>query len=256
VCILRPTMTATPSASPARPAHVKTPPSLGGAIACLGFFCFLSLFFLGVSIKQASDVMDEMELLRKGEIAEGLILNRHEESGEAGQTYWVEYQIGPLLKDKSSPALHRNQAAVDWDTYSSSRRRSKVLIRYLPAAPEINRLDQQQPLIGDLAVLFFIAIFYAGCIVLVIQSLQNLHHAILLACRGRQAMAQVVDSWVEDGGDRNRYVVFYRFEADPSRSFVHYVAEDNYTAYHNLSVNDHVMVRFVPDRPEICMLKL
>jgi hypothetical protein len=253
---LRPTMTATPSASPARPAHVKTPVSLDVAITVLGLCCFSSLLFLGFIILKASDVMTELELLREGEIAEGVILNRNKESGEEGDTYWVEYQIGPLLKDKSSPALHRNQAVVDGDTYSLSRPRSKVLIRYLPAAPEINRLDQQQPLIGDLATLFFGAIFTVGSIALVIQYLQILYHIILLACRGRQTMAQVVDKWVEDCGDRNCHYVFYRFEADPSPSFVHYVAEDNYTAYQNLSVNDHVMVRFVPDRPEICRLKL
>jgi hypothetical protein len=200
--------------------------------------------------------MTELELLREGEIAEGVILNRHKESGEEGETYRVEYQIGPLLKDKSSPALHRNQAVVDGDTYSLSRPRSKVLIRYLPAAPKINRLDQQQPLIGDLARLFFAAIFAVGSSAQVIQYLQILYHIILLACRGRQAMAQVVDKWVEDGGLTNNYCVSYRFKADPSLSFVHYAAEDNDTAYHKLSVNDHVMVRFVPDRPEICRLKL
>jgi hypothetical protein len=131
-----------------------------------------------------------------------------------------------------------------------------VLIRYLPAAPKINRLDQQQPLIGNLATLLFGAIFAVGSIALVIQYLQILYHIILLACRGRQAMAQVVDKWVEDGGLTNNYCVSYRFKADPSLSFVHYAAEDNDTAYHKLSVNDHVMVRFVPDRPEICRLKL
>jgi hypothetical protein len=249
-------MTATPSASPARPAHVKTPVSLGVAITVLGLCCFSSLLFLVFVIKIASDVMTELELLREGEIAEGVILNRHKESGEEGETYRVEYQIGPLLKDKSSPALHRNQAVVDGDTYSLSRPRSKVLIRYLPAAPKINRLDQQQPLIGDLARLFFAAIFAVGPSAQVIQYLQILYHIILLACRGRQAMAQVVDKWVEDGGLTNNYCVSYRFKADPSLSFVHYAAEDNDTAYHKLSVNDHVMVRFVPDRPEICRLKL
>jgi hypothetical protein len=198
--------------------------------------------------------MTELQLLREGEITEGVILSRHEGIGE--QSDWVEYQIGPLLKDKSSPALHRNQAVVDGDTYSSLRPRSKVLIRYLPAAPEINRLDQHQPLIGDLVTLFVIAIGSVGLICVVIQLLQGLHHVILLACRGRQAMAQVVDKWVEDGGFTNNYYVSYRFKADPSLSFVHYAAEDNDTAYHKLSVNDHVMVRFVPDRPEICRLKL
>jgi hypothetical protein len=251
---LRPTMTATPSTSPARPDHVTTLPSLGGAIICLGVSCFISLFYIGTIILKTSHVMTELELLRKGEIVEGVILSRHEGIGE--QSDWVEYQIGPLLKDKSSPALHRNQAVVDGDTYSSLRPRSKVLIRYLPAAPEINRLDQHQPLIGDLVTLFVIAIGSVGLICVVTQSLQGLHHAILLACRGRQAMAQVVDKWVEDGGFTNNYYVSYRLEADPSLSFVHYVAEDNYTAYRNLSVNDHVMVRFVPDRPEICRLKL
>ena len=200
--------------------------------------------------------MTELELLREGEIAEGVILNRHKESGEEGETYRVEYQIGPLLKDKSSPALHRNQAVVDGDTYSLSRPRSKVLIRYLPAAPKINRLDQQQPLIGDLARLFFAAIFAVGSSVQVIQYLQILYNIILLACRGRQAMAQVVDKYLADGGDRNCHYVLYRFEVEQSPSFVHYAVEDNYTAYQNLSVNDHVMVRFVPDRPEICRLKL
>jgi hypothetical protein len=215
-----------------------------------------SLLFLSFIIGKASDVMTELELLREGEIAEGVILNRHEESGEEGETYWVEYQLGPLLKDKSSPALHRNKATVDRDTYSSSRRRSKVLIRYLPAAPEINRLDGQQPLIGYLVALPFFGLFFTLFSVFVVTSLQNLHDAILLACRGRQAMAQVVDKWVEDCGDRNCHCVSYRFKADPSRRFVHYAAEDNDTAYHKLSVNNHVMVRFVPDRPEICRLKL
>jgi hypothetical protein len=248
---LRPTMTATPSASPARPAHVTTLPSLGGAIMCLGVSCFISLFYIGIIILKTSHVMTELELLRKGEIVEGVILSRHEGIGE--QSDWVEYQIGPLLKDKSSPALHRNQAVVDGDTYSSLRPRSKVLIRYLPAAPEIN---QHQPLIGDLVTLFVIAIGSVGLICVVIQSLQGLHHVILLACRGRQAMAQVVDKWVEDGGFTNNYYVSYRFKADPSLSFVHYAAEDNDTAYYKLSVNDHAMVRFVPDRPDICRLKL
>ena len=248
-------MTATPSASPARP-PVKTPPSLSGAIAGLHFGCFGSLLCLSGSILLASLVMTELQLLREGEITEGVILNRHEESDEEGETYWVEYQLGPLLKDKSSPALHRNQAAVDRDTYSSSRRRSKVLIRYLPAAPEINRLDGQQPLIGYLVALPFFGLFFTLFSVFVVTSLQDLHDAILLARRGRQAMAQVVDKWVEDCGDRNCHCVSYRFKADPSRRFVHYAAEDNDTAYHKLSVNDHVMVRFVPDRPEICRLKL
>ena len=248
-------MTATPSASPARP-PVKTPPSLSGAIAGLGFGCLGSLLCLSGSILLASLVMTELQLLREGEITEGVILNRHEESDEEGKTYWVEYQIGPLLKDKSSPAPHRNKAAVDRDTYSSSRRRSKVLIRYLPAAPEINRLDGQQPLIGYLVALPFFGLFFTLFSVFVVTSLQDLHDAILLARRGRQAMAQVVDKWVEDCGDRNCHCVSYRFKADPSRRFVHYAAEDNYTAYHKLSVNDHVMVRFVPDRPEICRLKL
>ena len=249
-------MTATPTASPARPAHVKTPVSLGVAITVLELYCFSSLLFLSFIIVKASDVMTELELLREGEIAEGVILNRHKESGEEGETYRVEYQLRPLLKDKSSPALHRNQAVVDGDTYSSLRPRSKVLIRYLPAAPEINRLDQHQPLSGDLVTLFVIAIGSVGLICVVIQSLQGLHHVILLACRGRQAMAQVVDKWVEDGGFTNNYYVSYRFKADPSLSFVHYAAEDNDTAYYKLSVNDHAMVRFVPDRPDICRLKL
>jgi hypothetical protein len=201
--------------------------------------------------------MTELQLLREGEITEGVILNRHEESDEEGETYWVEYQLGPLLKDKSSPALHRNKAAVDRDTYSSSRRRSKVLIRYLPAAPKINRLDKQQPLIGYLVALPFFGLFFTLSLVLVVTSLQNLLDAILLACRGRQAMAQVVARWEEDDGvNATRHCVSYRFEANPSRRFVHYAAEDNDTAYHKLSVNDHVMVRFVPDRPEICRLKL
>jgi hypothetical protein len=92
--------------------------------------------------------------------------------------------------------------------------------------------------------------------VLVVTSLQNLHDAILLACRGRQVIAQVIARWEEDYGDGTRRCVSYRFEANPSRRFFHYAAEENYTAYHKLSVNDHVMVRFVPDRPEICRLKL
>jgi hypothetical protein len=201
--------------------------------------------------------MTELELLREGEITEGVILNRHEESDEEGETYWVEYQLGSLLKDKSSPALHRNKAAVDRDTYSSSRRRSKVLIRYLPAAPEINRLDGQQPLIDYLVALPFLGLFSALSFVIVVTSLQKLHDVILLACRGRQVMAQVIARWEEDDGvNATRRCVSYRFEANPSRRFFHYAAEDNDTAYHKLSVNDHVMVRFVPDRPEICRLKL
>lgn len=248
-------MTATPSASPARP-PVKTPPSLRGAIAGLGFGCLGSLLCIGGSIQLASLVMTELELLREGKIAEGVILNRYKESGEGGETYRVEYQLGPLLKDKASPALHRNQAAVDRDTYSSSRRRSKVLIRYLPAAPEINRLDGQQPLIDYLVALPFLGLFFALSFVIVVTSLQNLHNVILLACRGRQVMAQVIARWEEDYGDSTRRCVSYRFEANPSRRFFHYAAEENYRAYHKLSVNDHVMVRFVPDRPEICRLKL
>jgi len=248
-------MTATPSASPARP-PVKTPPSLRGAIAGLDFGCFGSLLCLSGSINLASLVMTELELLREGKIAEGVILNRHKESGEEGETYRVEYQLGPLLKEKASPALHRNQAALDRDTYSSSRRRSKVLIRYLPAAPEINRLDGQQPLIGYLVALPFFGLFFALSFVIVVTSLQNLHDVLLLACRGRQVTAQVIARWEEDYGEGTRRCVSYRFEANPSRRFVHYAAEDNDTAYHKLSVNDHVMVRFVPDRPEICRLKL
>jgi hypothetical protein len=173
--------------------------------------------------------MTELQLLREGEITEGVILNRHEESGEEGETYWVEYQLGPLLNDKSSPALHRNQAAVDRDTYSSSRRKSKVLIRYLPAAPEINRLDGQQPLIGYLVHLPFFGLLFAMTFVIVVTSLQNLHNVIFLACRGRQVMAQVIARWEEDYGDRTRRCVSYRFEANPSRRFVHYAAEDNDT---------------------------
>ena len=248
-------MTATPSASPARP-PVKTPPSLSGAIAGLHFGCFGSLLCLSGSILLASLVMTELQLLREGEITEGVILNRHEESDEEGETYWVEYQLGSLLKDKSSPALHRNKAAVDRDTYSSSRRRSKVLIRYLPAAPEINRLDGQQPLIDYLVALPFLGLFSALSFVIVVGSLKNLHDVILLACRGRQVMAQVIARWEEAYGEGTRRCVSYRFKADPSRRFVHYAAEDNDTAYHKLSVNDHVMVRFLPDRPEICRLKL
>jgi len=201
--------------------------------------------------------MTELELLREGEIAEGVILNRHKESGEEGETYRVEYQLGPLLNGKASPALHRNQAAVDRETYSSSRRRSKVLIRYLPAAPEINRLDGQQPLIDYLVFLLLFGLLFALPFVILVTSLQNLHDVILLACRGRQVMAQVIARWEEDDGvNATRRCVSYRFEANPSRRFVHYAAEENYTAYHKLSVNDHVMVRFVPDRPEICRLKL
>jgi len=201
--------------------------------------------------------MTELELLREGEIAEGVILNRHKESGEEGETYRVEYQLGPLLNGKASPALHRNQAAVDRETYSSSRRRSKVLIRYLPAAPEINRLDGQQPLIDYLVFLLLFGLLFALPFVILVTSLQNLHDVILLACRGRQVMAQVIARWEEDDGvNATRRCVSYRFEANPSRRFVHYAAEDNDTAYHKLSVNDHVMVRFVPDRPEICRLKL
>ena len=248
-------MTATPSASPARP-PVKTPPSLRGAITGLSFGWLGSLLCLSGSIHQASLVMTELQLQREGEITEGVILNRHEESGEEGETYWVEYQLGPLLSDKSSPALHRNRAVVDGDTYSLSRPKSKVLIRYLPAAPEINRLDGQQPLIGYLVLLPFFGLFFALSLVIVVGSLKNLHDVILLACCGRQVMAQVVARWEEDGGERTRRCVSYRFKADPSRRFVHYAAEDNDTAYHKLSVNDHVMVRFVPDRPEICRLKL
>jgi hypothetical protein len=215
-----------------------------------------SLVCIGGSIQLASLVMTELELLREGKIAEGVILNRHKESGEEGETYRVEYQLGPLLNGKASPALHRNQAAVDRDTYSSSRRRSKVLIRYLPAAPEINRLDGQQPLIGYLVALPILGLLFAMAFVLVVTSIQNLHDAILLACRGRQVIAQVIARWEEDYGDGTRRCVSYRFEANPSRRFFHYAAEENYTAYHKLSVNDHVMVRFVPDRPEICRLKL
>jgi hypothetical protein len=201
--------------------------------------------------------MTELQLQREGKITEGVILNRHKESGEEGETYRVEYQFGPLVNGKASPALHRNQAAVDRDTYSSSRRRSKVLIRYLPAAPEINRLDGQQPLIGYLVALPFLDLFSALSFVILVRSLQNLHDVILLACRGRQVMAQVIARWEEDDGvNATRRCVSYRFEANPSRRFVHYAAEENYRAYHKLSVNDHVMVRFVPDRPEICRLKL
>lgn len=236
---------------------MKTPPSLRGAITGLSFGCLGSLLCLSGSIQLASLVMTELELLREGEITEGVILNRHEESDEEGETYWVEYQLGSLLKDKSSPALHRNKAAVDRDTYSSSRRRSKVLIRYLPAAPEINRLDGQQPLIDYLVALPFLGLFSALSFVIVVTSLQKLHDVILLACRGRQVMAQVIARWEEDDGvNATRRCVSYRFEANPSRRFFHYAAEDNDTAYQNLSVNDHVMVRFVPDRPEICRLKL
>ena len=248
-------MTATPSASPARP-PVKTPPSLSGAIAGLHFGCFGSLLCLSGSILLASLVMTELQLLREGEITEGVILNRHEESGEEGETYWVEYQLGPLLSDKSSHALHRNRAVVDGDTYSLSRPKSKVLIRYLPAAPEINRLDGQQPLIDYLVALPFLGLFSALSFVIVVGSLKNLHDVILLACRGRQVMAQVIARWEEAYGEGTRRCVSYRFKADPSRRFVHYAAEDNDTAYHKLSVNDHVMVRFLPDRPEICRLKL
>lgn len=248
-------MAATPSASPARP-PVKTPVSLRGAITGLSFGCLGSLLCLSGSIQLASLVMTELQLLREGEITEGVILNRHEESDEEGETYWVEYQLGSLLKDKSSPALHRNKAAVDRDTYSSSRRRSKVLIRFLPAAPEINRLDGQQPLIGYLVALPFLGLFFTLILVLVVTSLQKLHDVILLACRGRQVMAQVIARWEEDDGfNPTRRCVSYRFEANPSRRFFHYAAEDHDTAYHKLSVNDHVMVRFVPDRPEICRLK-
>ena len=89
-----------------------------------------------------------------------------------------------------------------------------------------------------------------------IQYLQILYHIILLPCRGRQVMAQVVARWEEDNGVGTCGYVSYRFEVNPSLSFVHYAAEDNDTAFHKLSVNDHVMVRFLPDRPEICRLKL
>jgi hypothetical protein len=75
-------MTATPSASPARPAYVSKPPSVRGALAFLGFACFGYSFSLSSSIVEASKVISELELLRAGEIAEGVILNRREERGK------------------------------------------------------------------------------------------------------------------------------------------------------------------------------
>ena len=248
-------MTATPSASPARPAHVNTPPSLGGALAFLGFACFGYSFSLSNSIVEASKVISELELLRAGEIAEGVILNRREESSPE-QSFWLEYQFWPRPNNNSSPTLHRTQAAVDWNIYASSRPRSNVPIRYLPTSPEINRLDQQQPLLGNLAGLAISAILAISFTGALFSSVRSLHDPILLACRGRQVMAQVVDRWTEDCGEGTRSCVSYRFTTYLSPPFIHYMAEDNYRAYHKLSVHDHVMVRFLPDRPWICRLKL
>jgi hypothetical protein len=234
---------------------VNTPPSLGGAIAGLGLFCAVSLLFLGFSIQKASDVLTELELLREGEINEGVILNRHEESSPE-KSFWLEYQFWPRPNNNSSPTLHRNQAAVDWNTYASSRPRSNVLIRYLPTSPETNRLDQQQPLLGNLAGLAIRATLVISSTGTLFSSVRSLHDSILLACRGRQVMAQVVDRWTEVCGEGTRSCVSYRFTTYPSPPFIHYMAEDNYRAYHKLSVHDQVMVRFVPDRPWISRLKL
>jgi hypothetical protein len=139
----RPTMTATPSTPPARPAHVQAQPSLGESIIGLGIGCFFSLVMLCISIEIASDVMSELHLLREGEVAEGVVLNRYND------IYGLNYQFTPRPKDKSSPALYRNQAHVDRETHASSPPRSNVLIRYLPASPETNRPDKDQPLFDD-----------------------------------------------------------------------------------------------------------
>jgi hypothetical protein len=50
--------------------------------------------------------------------------------------------------------------------------------------------------------------------------------------------------------------VLYRFATRPSPDSYHYAAEDNFRAYQYLNVNDPVMVRYVPNRPDICRLKL
>lgn len=253
-------MTATPSTPPARPAHVQAQPSLGESIIGLGIGCFFSLVMLCISIEIASDVMSELHLLREGEVAEGVVLNRYKErrNTEHGEVdiYGLNYQFTPRPKDKSSPALYRNQAHVDRETHASSPPRSNVLIRYLPASPETNRPDKDQPLFDDLFLLVPVSIVGLFLALQAIESLRSLYHLTLLTWRGRQAMAEVVDRWKEDDGVNTYHCVLYRFATRPSPDGYHYAAENNFWAYQYLNVNDRVKMRYVRNRPDICRLKL
>ena len=63
--------------------------------------------------------------------------------------------------------------------------------------------------------------------------ISRLHHCKSFGCDER-----AVARWEEDYGEGARRCVSYRFEANPSRRFFHYAAEDNDTAYHRLSVRE------------------
>jgi hypothetical protein len=268
-----PTMTATPSTPLARTAHLQAPPSLGWSIIGLGIGC-IPLVMAGLSMQTPSDGMPELDLLRDGEVAEGVVLNRHKERrsmesrdvdihglkvdihGLKVDIHEHKNQSAPRPKDKSSPTVHRKQISVDRETRASSPPRCNALSRHFPACLEPNRLDEDELLSSDLLALIIVSSLGVSLGLLAIRSPRRLYHLALLTWRGQQTVAEVVDRWKEDNGLDTSHCVLYRFATRPSPDSYHYVAEDNFRAYQYLNVNDRVKVRYVPNRPDICRLKL
>jgi hypothetical protein len=234
--------------------------SVFSLVLALSFTLIGALFLvLGVS-GHLRDSNTYRRLLEEGVVVQGSVQLLRMEEDDNLTTYYVDYQfIAPI---KGDPTRIQGSQSVSSDFYRSLREGQTIQVRYAASDPDLSTLEAEFGPPNIIPLLFFGGTGGLGTLVGLAMALyvfRNVHYLRRLRLHGRLTQAFIYDRWeYKDLEGLATYCIAYAFKADlPGRSVVIVSrAEQNKDIYDRYKVGDSVLVRYLPDNPNICRLEI
>jgi hypothetical protein len=196
-------------------------------------------------------------LVREGQPAVGVVIDKETDSDEDSTTYFVTYSFDAPISSGSEPLLDRT--SVSANIYESLQVGQQVDVVFLPANPRVSRLqadlsppDLLFPLfLGGFGMIF---ILIGGTFLL--KAIGDLNEFGRLERLGLLTEGLAFDLWSEtDSEGASTYMVAYAYEIPTPRGYKCIAcAEINAKAYQNLELGDRPRVKYLPNDPETSML--
>jgi hypothetical protein len=177
-------------------------------------------------------------------------------SGDDSDNYYVSYQFQASVK--GDMARFQGSDEVSSSFFNRLKVGQPIEIVYSPADPSLSAVKAElRPASMTLLLCFggLGGLFTLIGLVLIFSSIMGIVNTNRLRLGGRVTQGVVFKKWTETDSDGDAtYFVAYAFKAEIPGQGVQYVprAEQNKKLYNNVPLGGALMVRYLPDSPQIC----
>jgi len=226
----------------------------------IGWTLFSLVFvFIGIG-GLVSEYLNYFRLQREGVGTTAMIVEMEVDDGDDSTTYYVYYQFTGVANNEAVKIEDRD--TVPYLLYSTLKVEQRIEILYASSDPTLTAIKADFHPPNPLLPLLFSGmgiLFTAIGGAMVNGGIRGQHHLNRLRDSGRQIQGVIFDHWEDKDSDGDAtYFVAYAFkvQARGGSGKIISKAEQNRSAYQKYRIGESVLVRYLPDDPTVCQLRL